>query len=353
MRLQALTGFSLALFAIFVGSQSVSAKINVNLQTYYSEELSGAIVEQWDATTGTKVLRYTVIDGFGGTPESVDAIAMKSTGRLYASLNNLGYMDIIRLNTNTGLTIVPPDYCDCGIGVPFANYFGGGSHLLFDAHNDIFADGVSGVAFPPADRAVIYRFDGQTGAPKGEVVLDESRFVSGVDTFPNGEFLFVMHYPTTLGPGIDPNPSLTKYSYSPMSNVFTEVASYPVGTNLGDLTIGPGGTLYVSDFTADAVLTYDADGNFLGQFMDEYVDDFEWIEGKLIGLTGDSRVVEINKLDGSIVGTLVDASTYAGPGTLSFFGMAAFSVPEPSAICLSLVCLLPLLGVSRLRTLAV
>ncbi len=345
MRLRSLLGIGITLVAMMTCcSQAAFAKINVNLRTYYDPEGFFADIERWDVTTGTKVFRYEVIDGFGGPPESVDAITMKSSGQLVAALNSLGHIDITRLNTNTGRTIVPPDYVCCGIGIPFTSFMGPVGDMVFDSHGDLLIAATNFLAeVGDFDQGIIRRFDGTTGLPKGEIVVGDNRYVYSIDASADGSYFYAMHFPLAVGPGDDPNGYLTKYAYSTLNNVFTEVASYI--TFGSGLDIGPDGILYVGDF--NAVNRYDANGQFLDQFIDEYVSDLHWLEGKLIGLTPDSRVVQIDPINGTIIDTLIDASSYSGPGTLTFGSMAAFSVPEPSTVCMSLACLLTFLGVSR------
>jgi hypothetical protein len=344
MRTTRLVSSCLALTSILVlGSSGVYAKIHVNLQTYYSEEGISSIVEQWDTTTGSKVLRYNVIDGFGSLPESVDAIAMGPDGYLYAALNNLGQIDLIRLNTATGQTVVPTDYVCCGVGVPFASFFGGPVYVLeFDPHGDLFGGHVDWMTGSPDDPVSIRRIDGSLGTLKGEVSLGPNRFILGIDFASDGESFFVLHGPLTYLPGQGAR-EVSIYSYSATHDIFTETSSFLVGLEENDLRVGPDNLLYISNPLTNGVDRYTTAGAYVDEFIEEYVYDLHWLEGEMIGLTPDGRVVKFDPIDGSIIMTLIDASNYAGLGTLQFYGMSAFSViPEPSAVCL-MMCWLPAL----------
>lgn len=331
MRAISVTWFCAALLSILISDAAPAvARINVNLQAYYSEDEGAALsnIEKWDLATGKKILRYSVIGEYDYPPESVNAITMGPDGYLYTLGHYMDHLGVLRLDPFTGLT---SSIC-CA-------YFSGGGDIGIDFNGDLIATGqnywqdIPGTSIEGGDAGMMRRFDGQTGALKDEFELMTGRYIGSFDFAPNNLRMFALE-----SWGVDRR--LTEYSYSSDINSFQEHNTFVLGTSYNDIWIGPDELIYLRDYYNGGIDRFTQSGDYLDRFTDESVIELNWIEGKLLALVVGSRVVEINPLDGSIIATLIDASLYTGPGTLQFYHMAAFSVvPEPSAVCLLMCCL--------------
>jgi len=303
--------------------------IGLNLIRYLDEfqNYSNSIkLELWDANTGQKTLDFQPHGPHGSDPffppsawaESVDAITIGPDNYLYAAGNNLGFIDVVSLNTVTGFQVEPPFEV-------FASFFDGPvTDMQHSPGGDLYVSAIE----------VVRRFDGNTGNFIEEFQVGSgNRHTRAIDFSTDGSSLYVLHSPRSVPAGGSFDRLVSTYQRP--ANI--ETAMFSVGTGATDMILGPDGLFYVSDPVADAVVRYTTDGQFVYQFINTYVFDLTYAEGRLFGLTGD-RVLEINPSTGSIVRTILDGA----PGPECEFGcvfskMVAFTtVPEPTTLVLAL-----------------
>lgn len=330
MRSFILARICLASIAVLVVcTTTIYAKIYVNLQVEYYDENGEMLepymagIEQWDAKTGQRVLRYDVDMSYGGAPETVDAITMGPDGYLYALGHSMINMEVLRLDPSTGLTTSI-----------HSSYFSGGGDIDFDTNGDLIASGDNFAPGTPVEgyAGMIRRFDGHTGVLKDgfELELNNEKVITWIALNPNGLNMFA------LG-NWGASRHLTEYSYSSEINSFQEHETHVLDNSYNDIWIGPDGLIYLRGYHHGGIDRYTQSGVYFDRFTEMYFSDLTWIEGKLLAVVARKRVAEIDPITGSIVRVLIDASSHAGPESLYFGGMAAFSVvPEPSTACLML-----------------
>ena len=252
-------------------------------------------------------------------PEVATGMRLGPNGRIYVAVNELNQGRIARFDAATGQPL--------GDLVPFgqAGYEQPGN-FVFGANGDLYAPSS---AFTANGQSGVLRFDGTSGAFESVFIAPGA---GGLTSFADIETM-----PTSTDLLICDTNRVNRYDGTTGAFVSTFITPGAAGTGaLGNLTFGPDGNLYLSDFTHHEIRRFDGNtGAFIDVFV-EQADLLSTVRGMSFGNDGNLYVSQrganvnmVRRYDGGtgeVIDTFLTADwVYTDPTEIVF-------TPEPTML---------------------
>ncbi len=310
--------------------------------------------------TGERLIEYgggdtSAANGGFWLGESVDGVAVSSDGFVYAITNNLGARSLIRFDLDSGAVVPRPDLIPSGdfqfdaplwtspfVGPEVRCSTGGCSlstgsfqasarslgELLVHPDGNVYAtgfadiwDGVPGTGTFVESRPALVRFDVNALDAPSVVSVLPPELLEGDPQFPSFTAQLTLRSDQTI-------------------QIATSMGAYGVDVaSFGNVTV-PANLLASPDPALTAGLDLSPFGGFLGEaFADLAGNIYLPVTDSSISADGDARLHKFDASSGDYLGVVFEEFL---PGSLvapeyGFFHGAYVSVPEPSAVLLSLI----------------